>query len=32
MDNFTMDEVDPDIADSIDFMVERVSLTDAYHS
>ena len=25
MDNFTADEVDPDIADSIDFMVERVS-------
>ena len=27
MNNFTTQEVDEDIADSIDFMVERVSVT-----
>ena len=26
MENFTSKEVDPDIADSIDFMVENVSM------
>ncbi len=25
MDNFSSEEVDPDIADSIDFLVEKVS-------
>ena len=26
MDNFSSEEVDPDIADSVDFLVERVDL------
>lgn len=31
MNNFTTAEVDEDIADSIDFMVERVSKMHMYH-
>jgi hypothetical protein len=30
MDNFNSKEVDPDIADSIDFMVENVSLSKSF--